>query len=378
MRTGVIDDIVAKHIPHDAYPEAWDTAGLKNEVVNKLNLDLPVDEWAKEEGIADEEVATRLHAAAADAYTQRVQRNTPDAMRYVEKQVILQSLDHLWREHLVTLDHLRQVIGWRGMAQRDPLNEYKSEAFELFRELIAQWHEAVIAQMSRIEVTVPAARAAAADAVSASRPRHRRKRTAVRSPFRAGRRRSPGGDVRACGRRPRPEEPCDLGASGTKRTLSVRLGQEVQTLPRSGRLTIARRFRRFDPARRSAHSPCRNLRGLWNRRPEAGGGADALRGIRRRAGRADRRSAGAARAGGREDRGIRGEARGGRAAVEDRRQARILGANARDYDRMFSIRGLKLRRSSRSPSDCSAGGAKNRCACSTSASAQARSCAPCS
>ena len=79
-------------------------------------------------------------------------RNTPEAMRFVEKQVILQSLDHLWREHLVTLDHLRQVIGWRGMAQRDPLNEYKSEAFELFRELIAQWHEAVIGQMSRIEV----------------------------------------------------------------------------------------------------------------------------------------------------------------------------------------------------------------------------------
>ena len=152
MRTGVIEDIVAKHIPHDAYPEAWDIAGLKNEVLNKLSLDLPVDEWAKEEGIADEEVGARLHKAADDAYAQRVQRNTPEVMRYIEKQVILQSLDHLWREHLVTLDHLRQVIGWRGMAQRDPLNEYKSEAFELFRELITQWHEAVIAQMSRVEV----------------------------------------------------------------------------------------------------------------------------------------------------------------------------------------------------------------------------------
>ena len=80
------------------------------------------------------------------------ERNSPEVMRYVEKQVILQSLDHLWREHLVTLDHLRQVIGWRGMAQRDPLNEYKSEAFDLFRELITQWHESVIAQMSRVEV----------------------------------------------------------------------------------------------------------------------------------------------------------------------------------------------------------------------------------
>ena len=73
-------------------------------------------------------------------------------MRYIEKQMILQTLDHLWREHLVTLDHLRQVIGWRGMAQRDPLNEYKSEAFELFQQLIEQWHDAVISQMSRVEV----------------------------------------------------------------------------------------------------------------------------------------------------------------------------------------------------------------------------------
>ena len=97
-------------------------------------------------------MAERLHKAADAAYAERVSRNTPDAMRYVEKQVILQALDHLWREHLVTLDHLRQVIGWRGLAQRDPLNEYKSEAFDLFKTLIEKWHEAVIAQMMRIEV----------------------------------------------------------------------------------------------------------------------------------------------------------------------------------------------------------------------------------
>ena len=152
MRTGVIDDILAKHIPPDAYAEAWDIAGLRQEIADKLNLDAPVEAWAKEEGIGEEEMADRLHKAADAAYQDRVQRNSPDMMRYIEKQVILQTLDHLWREHLVTLDHLRQVIGWRGMAQRDPLNEYKSEAFELFRALIAQWHENVIAQMMRIEV----------------------------------------------------------------------------------------------------------------------------------------------------------------------------------------------------------------------------------
>ncbi|MGD0723513.1 MAG: preprotein translocase subunit SecA, partial [Roseiarcus sp.] len=114
MRADIVDDLVTRHIPPDAYPEAWDVAGLKEEVAAKLNLDLPVDEWAKEEGIADEEMAERLLKAADEAYAGRVERNTPEAMRYVEKQVILQSLDHLWREHLVTLDHLRQVIGWRG------------------------------------------------------------------------------------------------------------------------------------------------------------------------------------------------------------------------------------------------------------------------
>src|SRR5579871_3533078 len=160
MRTGVIDDLVAKHIPHDAYPEAWDTAGLKSEVLGKLNLDLPVDEWAKEEGIADEEVAMRLHAAASEAYAQRIERNTPEAMRYVEKQVILQSLDHLWREHLVTLDHLRQVIGWRGMAQRDPLNEYKSEAFDLFTSLITHLREQTTAQLNRVEIAYEPAESA--------------------------------------------------------------------------------------------------------------------------------------------------------------------------------------------------------------------------
>ena len=119
-------------------------------------------------------MAERLHKAADEAYAERVERNSPEAMRYVEKQVILQTLDHLWRDHLVTLDHLRQVIGWRGMAQRDPLNEYKSEAFELFRALIAQWHEAVIAQMMRIEVRFqPPPEPRAADAVPASRPAHR-------------------------------------------------------------------------------------------------------------------------------------------------------------------------------------------------------------
>ena len=152
MRNGMVDDVVTKHIPPDAYPEQWDVSGLKDAVRNYLNLDLPVDEWAKEEGIADEEMRERLRHAADAAYAARVEQNTPDVMRYVEKQVVLQTLDHLWREHLVTLDHLRQVIGWRGLAQRDPLNEYKSEAFELFDGLVTRLREHVTAQLMRVEV----------------------------------------------------------------------------------------------------------------------------------------------------------------------------------------------------------------------------------
>jgi preprotein translocase subunit SecA len=111
-----------------------------------------VTEWAKEEGIADEEVRERLFRAADEAAAARTARFTPEVMRQVEKAVLLQTLDHLWREHLVTLEHLRQVIGFRGYAQRDPLNEYKTESFELFQGMLARLREAVTAQMMRIEV----------------------------------------------------------------------------------------------------------------------------------------------------------------------------------------------------------------------------------
>jgi preprotein translocase subunit SecA len=156
MRAEVVDTLVSRHIAHDAYAEAWDVEGLAEDVRAKLNLDVPVVDWAKEEGIADEEIKERLLAAADESYEARVERNTAPLMRMIEKQVVLQSLDALWREHLVALDHLRQVIGWRGMAQRDPLNEYKSEALELFRGLMSHWDEQVTAQLMRVEVSFEA------------------------------------------------------------------------------------------------------------------------------------------------------------------------------------------------------------------------------
>jgi preprotein translocase subunit SecA len=154
MRQGVIEDIVAKHAPPEAYPEAWDIEGLTQAAETTLNIALPFAEWAQEEGITDDDLRERIQTAADEAYAARVAKNGPDLMRYIEKQIVLQALDHLWREHLATLDHLRQVIGWRGMAQRDPLNEYKSEAFELFSELITHLRETTTAQLNRVEVAL--------------------------------------------------------------------------------------------------------------------------------------------------------------------------------------------------------------------------------
>jgi len=155
MRHAFVEDVVAKHVPEHAYAEQWDTAGLKDELKRVLDIDLPVDEWAKEEGIADEELLTRIEKRVDEHMAAKVAQWGPDVMRYVEKTILLQTLDHLWREHLVMLDHLRQVIGLRGYGQRDPLQEYKSEAFSLFEAMIAHLREAVTAQLMRVEIVPP-------------------------------------------------------------------------------------------------------------------------------------------------------------------------------------------------------------------------------
>ena len=152
MRHDVIDDLVATHIPERAYPEQWDTEGLQEEVRKYLNLDVPVKDWADEEGIADEEVRERLRKAADEAMAQKVAKYSPDIMRQVEKAILLQTLDNLWREHLANLDHLRSVIGFRGYAQRDPLQEYKTEAFTLFETMLAQLRRMTTAQLLRVEL----------------------------------------------------------------------------------------------------------------------------------------------------------------------------------------------------------------------------------
>jgi preprotein translocase subunit SecA len=155
MRHDLVSDLVSKHVPEGVYPEQWDVVGLKEELNRVLSLDLPVDQWAKEEGIADEELMQRIEKRVDEHMAAKVAQWGPDVMRYVEKTMLLQTLDHLWREHLIMLEHLRQVVGLRGYGQRDPLNEYKAEAFNLFEEMTAHLREAVTSQLMRVEIVPP-------------------------------------------------------------------------------------------------------------------------------------------------------------------------------------------------------------------------------
>jgi preprotein translocase subunit SecA len=136
MRQQVVYDMVSTSIPEKAYADQWDTELLHDEVQRVFGLDVPVQEWAKEEGIADEEIRERLTDVTDRMMAEKAANVGPDVMRMVEKSLLLQLLDQSWKEHLLTLDHLRQGIGLRAYAQRDPLNEYKREAFDLFEEML--------------------------------------------------------------------------------------------------------------------------------------------------------------------------------------------------------------------------------------------------
>ena len=154
MRQQVLDDIIAECIPEKAYAEQWNMDSLHEEVLRLFALDLPVQDWAKEEGIADAEIHERLTKAIEERVAAKEANYGPEIMRDVEKSLLLQLLDQLWKDHLLTLDHLRQGIGLRAYAQRDPLNEYKREAFDLFEEMLAMLRERVTQVMSHVELEV--------------------------------------------------------------------------------------------------------------------------------------------------------------------------------------------------------------------------------
>ena len=150
MRYQVIDDLVEDFMPGKTYPEQWNTQGLYAACIERLNLDVPVIDWAKEEGVDQDVVRERLEAAADKMMDEKLQAFGPETMRNIEKQLLLQTIDAKWREHLLTLEHLRSVVGFRGYAQRDPLSEYKTEAFTLFESMLNGLRQDVTQKLAMI------------------------------------------------------------------------------------------------------------------------------------------------------------------------------------------------------------------------------------
>ncbi len=150
MRDQMIDDLVDTHMPPKTYADQWDTEGLYAAVIEKLGIDVPVIAWADEEGVDDDVIADRLEEAADKFMGEKADAFGSETMRMIEKQVLLQTIDKKWREHLLTLEHLRSVVSFRGYAQRDPLNEYKNEAFQLFEGMLDSLREDVTQQLAQV------------------------------------------------------------------------------------------------------------------------------------------------------------------------------------------------------------------------------------
>ena len=151
MRHDVIEDLVDQYVPERSYADQWDMQSLYAAVIEKLGIDMPVIQWAEEDGVDDEVVRDRLVEAADKMMAEKEEAFGFDTMRNIEKQILLQTIDGKWREHLLRLEHLRSVVGFRGYAQRDPLNEYKTEAFQLFESLLESLREEVTQKLSRVQ-----------------------------------------------------------------------------------------------------------------------------------------------------------------------------------------------------------------------------------
>ena len=150
MREQVIDDLIDQFMPPKTYADQWDTQGFQAAVADQLNLDVPVAAWCEEEGVDDEVIRERLVEASENMMGQKAEQFGPENMRNIEKQVLLQAIDGKWRDHLLTLEHLRSVVGFRGYAQRDPLNEYKNESFQLFESMLDSLRTEVTQKLGQI------------------------------------------------------------------------------------------------------------------------------------------------------------------------------------------------------------------------------------
>ena len=154
MREEVVEELVEKHIPEDAYQEQWDVDGLHTEVQATFGLDLPLKEWANEEGVADQEIYDRTLEDVNQHMARKTAEVSAEIMRMAEKSLLLQILDHQWKEHLLQLDHLRQAVNLRAYGQRDPLIEYKKEAFDLFNQMSAEMRQMVVSALAHLEINM--------------------------------------------------------------------------------------------------------------------------------------------------------------------------------------------------------------------------------
>ncbi|MEM8823534.1 MAG: preprotein translocase subunit SecA, partial [Pseudomonadota bacterium] len=150
MRHQVVDDLVDQYLPPKTYADQWDAEGLYASVIEVLGLDEAIIDWADEDGVDQEVVRERLYHASDKMMDEKAETFGADQMRRIEKQVLLQTIDKKWREHLLTLEHLRSVVGFRGYAQRDPLNEYKTEGFQLFEGMLDSLRADVTKQLTQL------------------------------------------------------------------------------------------------------------------------------------------------------------------------------------------------------------------------------------
>ncbi len=152
MRSEILHAMVARRIPQKAFSEQWELSGLAEDVRRVLGMDIPIEAWGREEGIDETGLRERIENTADSVMAAKAANLGPELMRYIEKSLLLQVLDAVWKEHLLALDHLRQGIGLRAYGQRDPLNEYKSEAFALFNAMLDELKERVTSMLSRVEL----------------------------------------------------------------------------------------------------------------------------------------------------------------------------------------------------------------------------------
>ncbi|NNE53702.1 MAG: preprotein translocase subunit SecA [Sulfitobacter sp.] len=151
MREQVIDDLIETYMPPRTYADQWDTDGFHQSVMEHLNMDLPIQAWCEEDGVDDDVIRERLMQATDQMMAEKAEVFGDENMRNIEKQMLLQTIDAKWRDHLTTLEHLRSVVGFRGYAQRDPLNEYKNEAFQLFEVMLDSLRQDVTQKLAQIQ-----------------------------------------------------------------------------------------------------------------------------------------------------------------------------------------------------------------------------------